>query len=116
MAKIRCYDAFGVVFDEATERFSVSGLKENSKKRENIKIICEKIDDFADEFGGTEVYIKIDEEDTSIIIELTCEEIEILDSKHMFYIVSRCANNIEFRCGEKQDSIIVSFEFPGIWD
>lgn len=104
------------VLDEATKRFSVSGLGENDKKRQNVMLICEQIDKFAEEFEAKEFFIEVNEETCNITFELICEEFEITKPEHPFYLVSKCAKNIEFRCGGGIDTVIIRFMFPGIWE
>lgn len=117
MKKLKCYDdAVCEILDEATKRFALSRLTENEKKRENIINICAEIDKFSEEFVGEEFFVKVDDDSGHIIMELVCEEIVIEKPNHHFYLVSMCAENIEFRCGKDSDSIVVSFTFPGIWE
>lgn len=113
MGNITCYDAVGIMLDEATKQFSPV-FKEDSEKKRKFERYCDWITLISDGFGGEAYDIEIDDVTMDISIALTCKEIETSKQTPVFYMLLSKAKNVELTAVD-DTYIKISLVFPGIW-
>lgn len=110
---IKCFDIVKMVADEASDQFG-SLLMVNIEKEEELKEICEMIDDVAEDFNGISYEVDINDETTDIIICLVCDEFETDSSNSVFLNLLNRTKKVGFKQAE-DDKIQIEFVFNGIW-
>lgn len=115
MSAVKCFDVVESVTEEATQRFAPV-FTENQERKDILKQYCEAIDQLIDDISGSSIEVEVDEIKMTISIAIGCEEIIIYPDNDLFYKLAERALVIKFYPDEDDQSMVMEFVFPSIWE
>lgn len=114
MDVIKCFDVVSMVVEDATEKFKPL-MRLNKERMDILKQYCDAIDSLSEEFDGESFEVEVDEITMEVTLALTCGEIIIEDSNHIFYELIKRSTRYIFSTS-KDGELMVKFVFPSLWD
>ena len=110
--RVKCYDVVSEVIDEASSQFAPLWV-EDAKKRNALKLACEFIDSYVEDFGIIAFAVEVDEVELSISITIECDSINV-DAKDKFIALLKGTTGVKFSISE-HNMLDVTLKFPTIW-
>ena len=110
--EIKCYDAVSEVIDEASSQFAPLWV-EDTKKRNALKLACELIDSYVENFGIIAISTDVDIVEHNISITIECDSIDI-EAKDKFLNLLKGTIGVLFSISE-HNMLDMTLKFPTIW-
>lgn len=112
---VKCFDILKEMIEDVTKMFSPEMVC-SEKKVDTMRKICNAIDKFAKTHETTFYDISIDDSTYEIVISVDCDGFILDEPDDKMYAVIGCARNFTVEQGDKEDIIIFTLTFPGVWN
>lgn len=113
---VKCYSVLYSIVEESNTLFT--DKRPSFEALNWISGVCEMIDTVAKAYDGVYYDVSVNSETLEITISLECGCVTVdgFEKPNLLYEAIAASKSVTFSHGKKEDNIVISFLFDGVWE